>query len=182
MGKAAIETTPSGEQVTPAAATNPPFPAGNPQLLVQVRLATIDDVSWILDDLKDFAKFYGTKKSVFPSDRDVAAGIVTRLITQHLFIVAQRDNETPMGFIAGFVTPHVFNPEITMLAESLWWVKPEFRGSRAGKALLMAFTEWGKQNADWISFTLEHHSPVKDEVLLKRGFHLQEKTYLMECE
>lgn len=179
MGKAAIKQSPFGERVS-AAATNPPSASNSHK--VQVRSAMVEDVGWILTELKAFAKFYGTKKSVYPDDDDVAAGIVTKLITQHLFIVAQTDDGVPMGFIAGFVTPHVFNPDIRMLAESLWWVKHEYRGTMAGKALLIAFTEWGKQHADWISFSLEHNSPVKPETLTKRGYKHQETTFLLEVE
>lgn len=78
--------------------------------------------------------------------------------------------------------PHVFNPQIKVLSECFWWVKPEYRGSRAGALLFKNYVEWGKANVDWVTMTLEAHSPVRPEALIKRGFRLQETTFLLEVE
>lgn len=75
---------------------------------------------------------------------------------------------------------HPYNPAIRVLTETFWWVTPNARGSRAGLMLLDAFTAYGERNADWIVFTLEHHSPVNERTLTKRGFHLHERSYLRE--
>jgi len=49
-----------------------------------------------------------------------------------------------------------------------------------GLMLLEEFTDWGKRNADWISFSLEDKSPVKDTTLTKRGFRLKERSFILE--
>jgi hypothetical protein len=92
--------------------------------------------------------------------------------------IAERDG--PVGFVSGMLAAHPYNPALTVLTEMFWWVAPEARGSRAGLLLLDAFLAYGERNADWIIFTLEHHSPVNERTLTKRGFHLHERSYLYE--
>ena len=151
-------------------------------MTIQVRRANTADVDWILKELRKFSAFYGTKLSLF-GEEPYARGFITTLVSQHLVLVAIPESQTdPIGFISGTVTPHAYNPEIRVLTETFWWVQEEHRGSRAGLLLLNEFTEWGKQNVDWITFSLEHHSPVKDTCLTKRGFKLQERAFLMEVE
>lgn len=145
---------------------------------ISVRKAKISDIDWILKELKAFADSYGTKKSLFgPAEHGKA--IIQGLIKNHIFLVAE-SGEKLVGLISGYVVPHHFNPEIKMLVETFWWVTPEHRGSSAGARLLSAFEDYGKANADWISMTLESESSVSDKALLRRGYILKEKTFLME--
>lgn len=145
-----------------------------------IRKAELSDVEWMLDQLKEFAKFYGTKKSLF-GDINYAAATVANIVENHLCFVAWR-GETRLGFITGYVCPHPYNPDIQLLTEAFWWVDPQYRLSGAGLMLLDKFTEWGEDNCDWIVFTLEHHSPVKDSCLLKRGYRFNERSFLKEVE
>ena len=78
------------------------------------------------------------------------------------------------------IAPHIFNPKIMTLTEVFWWVKPEHRGSRAGRDLIEEFILWGKENVDWIITTLEENSPVNDSVFLNRGFKPKERSFIME--
>lgn len=145
-----------------------------------IKKAAPADLEWMLDQLKEFSRFYGTKISLF-GDIDHAAQTVLNMIENHVCFVSWR-GEIRTGFIAGYVCPHPYNPEIQLLTESFWWVDPEYRMSRAGLMLLDKFTEWGEDNCDWVIFTLEHHSPVKDDCLLRRGYRLSERSYLKEVE
>lgn len=144
------------------------------------RKGKLEDVSWIMDELREFALFYNTKKNLFPSD-NFALNKIAELVTDHVSYVAYAD-EDPAGFIIGLFTPHLFNPEIRVLHELFWWVVPRYRGSRAGYMLLEDFMKYGEENADWINFSLEKQSPVKESVLLSRGFHHHETNYLKEIE
>jgi hypothetical protein len=157
---------------------------------IQVRRAAPEDLSWVLSQLKDFSKFYGTKLQLF-GDEEYSRNFLLGLIQEHPSFVAVKEQKdengeawtTNMcGFIAGIVSPHMYNPKINLLTEAFWWVPEEYRGSRAGALLLEAFISWGKENVDWITFTLEHKSPVSDRCLTKRGFQLQEKNYLLEVQ
>jgi hypothetical protein len=146
---------------------------------LRIRGGRVDDVQWLLPQLKAFAQFFGTKKSLYLNDAHSTA-VMLDLINRHVLFVAERDDGSPVGFIAGFLGVHPFNPEIKLLTESFWWVDPQFRGSRAAILLLEEFTNWGKANVDWITFALEAKSPVTERCLTRRGFQLQERSFLME--
>lgn len=151
--------------------------------MIRIRPAQAEDIPWLVGQLKVFSAFFGTKRPLFPDDEFAAKGLAM-MMTNHLVLVAEMFHDElsagPVGFIAGYVTPHPFNPTIRTLTETFWWVAEEYRWSRAGLKLLNAFVDWGRDNADWIMFALEEKSPVKEEVLLKRGFRLQERNYLCE--
>lgn len=135
-------------------------------------------MDWLVSQLREFSAFFGTKKSLYGTEENARLGI-TNMINGHIVLVAEREGQL-LGFIAGVITPHMFNPNIRVLAETFWWVAEEHRGSRAGLMLLNEFMDYGTANCDWITFALEHHSPVDEKCLLRRGFHLQERSYLME--
>ena len=144
-----------------------------------VRPAESKDIEEILPQLKKFSEFYGTSHELYGKDLAHSYNVLDTLINQHFFSVVEIDQKI-IGFIAGTLAPHFFNNEITVLSEVFWWVNEEHRSNRAGALLFQEFMDFGKANADWITMTIEHHSPVKEESLLKRGFSLQEKSYLME--
>lgn len=146
---------------------------------VFVRTAVVNDLDWLVQELKLFSDFYKTKHPLFGHEQFVREGMVT-MIEKHLVLIAEKEGVGPIGFIAGLLVPHIFNPLIRCLTEAFWWVKEEFRSSRAGYLLLMEFIEFGKQNADWILCTIEEHSPINQEALTDRGFKLKERNYIME--
>lgn len=151
----------------------------NGRVNLRIRSATPDDLDWLLSQLKEFSKFFGTKRPLYGDENFVRSGM-TEMMTKHLVLVAEKDMLGPVGFIAGIVTPHVYNPKIRLLVETFWWVTEEYRGGRAGLLLLDSFLDWGKKNADWITMSIESHGQISDRILLKRGFHLQERSYLLE--
>jgi hypothetical protein len=146
--------------------------------IIEVRRATEHDIPWILSELKKFSAFCNTKIPLYPDD-DYAGQAILIHINNHLCMVAERSGEL-LGFVSGIITPHLFNPSIKTLTETFWWVKEEFRGSRAGLMLLNAFVQFGKSNCNWVLMTLESVSPVNERVLTNRGFVLHEKQYLLE--
>jgi N-acetylglutamate synthase-like GNAT family acetyltransferase len=147
--------------------------------MVTIRRATEHDVPWLFKCCEDFAKFYGSKISL-AGNPTYGRAFLRMLTEKHLVLIGLKDN-MPAGFIAGMITAHHFNPDIKQLAELLWWVSEEYRNSGVGMELFEYFLDYGKMNCDWITFTLEHNSPIKDSFLLERGFSMTEKAYLMEC-
>lgn len=137
------------------------------------------DSPWLLTQLKAFAQFFGSKHSLVPTEDDGILDALQSMIGSKVFFVAE-NNGRLTGFIAGMVSQHPYNPKITVLSELFWWVDPEHRGSSAGARLLQAFTEYGKDNADWIVMTLEKKSPVDPQSLERRGFNAFETSYLLE--
>jgi N-acetylglutamate synthase-like GNAT family acetyltransferase len=146
----------------------------------KVRDAELSDLDFILGELKEFAKFYNSKHSLFGSDDNYNIHIIKRLINEHLFLVCEHDQHGPVGFISGTVASHFLNPDVVCLSEVFWWVKPEHRMSRAGVLLLNKYIEFAEQKCDWVTITIEDGSPINDKSLIKRGFKLKEKSFLME--
>ena len=146
---------------------------------IVIRRANENDLDWLLSELKAFADFFGTGKILFPSKLTDAEALLKTWIAGQLMFMAERDGER-LGFIAGMIHQHVFNPEIRCLTEMFWWVPEKHRGTRAGLMLINEFAKWGKDNVDWVLFTLEDNSPVNEKSLTKRGFKLKEKQYLLE--
>ena len=145
---------------------------------VEVREATYDDVPWLLEQLREFSRFFNSRLPLFPDDAAAEAGI-RLMILDHVVIIAE-DVEGRAGFIAGFIGPHPFNPKIVVLNEAFWWVSQDRRKSRAALLLLNAFKAEGRRYADWITMSLEADSPVNDSALTKRGFALKERSYIFE--
>jgi hypothetical protein len=146
-----------------------------------VRAANINDLDEILVHLKEFAKFYKSKKSLYGEDEQFSSNLIKGFIENHVFFVAVRDDKV-VGFICGIVLPHAYNPKISTLTELFWWVQEDARSSRAGTLLLNEFIDYGKKNVDWIICTLEDDSPVSDSTFLKRGFRLKERSFLLEVQ
>ncbi len=146
---------------------------------IKVRLASLDDLDWLASQSKLFCEFFGTKRSLFKDEAHTRA-CLKNTIENHILFVAERTDVGLVGFIGGIVMPHIFNPDITCLIETYWWVAEEYRGTRAGLMLLNEFVEYGKAHTDWVLMTLESGSPVSDRCLLKRGFQLKEQNYLLE--
>ena len=148
--------------------------------LVIVRDATTMDLDWLVREAHEFSKFNGTKRELFTDDEFARAGFLG-FMHQHFLRIAERDGER-LGFIAGYITGHPFNPNIRVLCEAMWWVAEQHRHSRAGLMLLNEYTEWGKAHCDWVQFALQSHSPVKEETLTKRGYRKHESSYLLEVD
>lgn len=148
--------------------------------MMTIRPAFIGDVEWLFEQCEAFAKFYGSKISL-AGNPDYGRKFLEGMVQNHFVRIGMKDN-VRAGFIAALVTPHHFNPDIRQLAELLWWVPEEHRCTGIGMMLFEDFMEYGKANCDWITFTLESISPIKDKFLLDRGFRLSERAYLMECK
>jgi hypothetical protein len=145
---------------------------------ILVRPARIEDIDWIMGQLRLFSDFFGSQLRLFPSDEYARAGIREH-IERHVMLVAESERGL-MGLISGIYGPHGFNPSIKCLTETFWWVTDEYRGTRAGLLLRDKFVEIGRKTANWIIFNLEAHSPVNERCLTKIGFKLQERSYLLE--
>lgn len=149
---------------------------------IRVRPATDADIDWLATQLREFSAQYGTKIEPFP-DEDVARAWIHKMIREQVFLVADgyRDHER-VGFIAGLIGSHLYNPRIRVLNELFWWVVPEHRGGPAAARLIDEFTTYGRANADWITFGTTKDTPIKDETLVKRGFVLREKAFMLEVD
>lgn len=145
-----------------------------------VRQALQSDISFYSNELKKFSKFYSTEKVCLMSDdEEYVISTLSNFVSDQCCFTCLADDE-PCGFIIGVHLKHPFNPKLNILAEQFWWVKEEYRNSRAGKMLLEAFVAAGKATADLITFSLLPQSQVKDEALTKYGFKHTEKAFMLE--
>jgi GNAT superfamily N-acetyltransferase len=143
-----------------------------------IRQAESNDIDWILGQLREFSKFIETKYELYGEEQYSKDGL-QMLISSHLFLIAEK-NSKRVGFVAGYLTPHLFNPTIKILNELFFWVIPEHRGEGIGTILMNDYIDFGKKNAQWITFSFNRFTKVNEKSLLKRGFHLHESTYLQE--
>lgn len=144
-----------------------------------VRRATSTDLDWLMTQLRAFSRFFGSERALF-GDEEYARKTMSGIIENHVVFIAEREDGALMGFVGGLLVQHFMNPKIRTLTELFWWVDPDHRRSRAALMLLETFMAYGKENADWITFSLEDHSPVSDRCLTRRGFKPRERAYLME--
>lgn len=142
-----------------------------------MRRAKDSDAEWVFGELRAFAAFIQTKRSLF--HEKYAERAIREAIENHLVFVAEREGER-VGFILGMVHRHPFNPDIRVLSEHLWWVVPEHRRTRAASMLLDSFIEWGRAHVDWITFGTSRETALNPRSLLRRGFHTRELCFLME--
>lgn len=151
---------------------------------IKIRTAKPEDVTWMIPELRKFAAFSQNKYNLFPEDETYIRKNFENLILNHIVLVAESFNAEGtaegIGFIAGMYSAHAFNPAIQTFLELFFWVKEERRNCRAGALLLNEYLRIGKETANWIVFTLEDVSPVRDEFLTKRGFRLKERNFLLE--
>jgi hypothetical protein len=155
--------------------------------MIKIRCANFCDLDWMLLQLRAFDKFFGSKRSLFPDD-ELALGFIANLVMTQVVYVAEKQSSGDahgtdarlVGFIAGLLGPHPFNPEIMVLTELFWWVTLEDRGSSAGARLLEEFLIFGHRNADWIVMGLQPNSPVNSATLERRGFLPHDRSFLLE--
>lgn len=157
-------------------------------MTIKIRPADESDVYWICTQLKKFSDFYNSKYPLY-DDPDFAAKRVGELVDFHYARIAYQETKHPLvlkslttrlGFLCGLLTPHYLNPSINTLSEVFWWTDPDHRRKGISSLLMDDYIEFGKQNAQWITFTTFHKTGVDDSYFLDRGFKLQEKTYLIE--
>ncbi len=143
-----------------------------------VRSAVQEDVPWLLQQARAFDAAAGFKRGLMPTDEE-AIPLLRALVAAHIVFIAEVNN-CLAGFIAGWYGAHPFNRNVRTLTEVLWWVQPEYRGTRAGIMLLDRFEDCGRHIADWTILTLEHDSPLREAHLTKRGFRQTERAFLLE--
>lgn len=150
--------------------------------MIEIRPANDDDLDWLVGELREFDRFYQTKKRLFGEEAYVREKML-EVIRTHVCIIAENKDPAStqrIGFIAGILRPHFYNPDLQVLSQLLWWVVPGKRQSVAATMLMDTFIEYGRAYADWITFNMSRWTPVKKESFLRRGFEISDQVYLME--
>jgi N-acetylglutamate synthase-like GNAT family acetyltransferase len=61
-------------------------------------------------------------------------------------LLAYTDAGEAVGMIAGSISPYFFS-QGALASDFVWYVKPEYRGSRTAIKLLKAFRSWAEENS-----------------------------------
>jgi hypothetical protein len=144
--------------------------------MYELRRALGSDIPWLQCELKKFSTFIETKYELYGSDEYTQDGLQL-LIDKHFLLIAELQG-TPVGFIAGYFTGHLFNPSIKVFNELFWWVPSGH--PKAAYSLLKEFIKFGKENAQWIVMSLNRYTKINEKSLLRKGFHEHERNFLME--
>ena len=152
--------------------------------MIAVRRVNISDITWLARELRAFDTFFGGACSLIPkAPGELERRVYEMVRAEHVYPwwIATLDGD-PIGFIAGILHPHHFNPEVICLSELFWWVTPVHRQTRAGWMLLSTFTLFGHGIANMIIMTLESESPVKFGTLERLGYRVKETNFLLEVK
>lgn len=109
-------------------------------------------------------------------NREALEHLANKMMVDGTGILALHDGR-PVGAIGGVVMPHIYNPNVTVLAELLWYVLPEYRNGRAGLLLLKAFRKLADEIADEATMSTLPSSDIKEETMAKFGFKFGEKGF-----
>lgn len=113
-------------------------------------------------------------------NREHLYNLVQKIIQDGTAIVAYNDEDKPVGCIAGVLVPNLFNPQINTLAEIIWYILPEYRGTRIAAMLLKRYTELAEEIADEATLSLLPSSNVNFRSLAKRGWKQEEFAFRRE--
>ena len=145
---------------------------------IAIRRSQSIDIDWLLKELAAFSKFIQTRHCLYGEEEYSRKGLQL-LIDEHVLLIAEKDF-IPIGFVAGYFTPHLFNPKIKIICELFFWVTPNHRRSRAGSLLMDAYIAEGMKKAQSITFSLNRFTRMNERSLLRRGFSHHESTFLLE--
>ena len=65
------------------------------------------------------------------------------LVGNGIAVVAEADK--PIGMIMGYITPSIWDPDMLILNELVYWVEPEHRNTTAGYRLLATYNNMAKE-------------------------------------
>jgi hypothetical protein len=152
-------------------------------MMTLVRRADPTDIPWLLEQLREFAAYFGGSTSLFPTD-DEARGFLWNLLDAgHPILIAQ--NDVRSGFLIGTIGPHPFNSACITAFVLFWWVVPKYRGSMAGGRLLLEFREMaGRRGATRLIAALQERTIAEGLIdpssLVALGFRPPERAYMLE--
>lgn len=130
--------------------------------------ATEDDIPHILKLAKEFHKSSPYKDIPIGSD-EVLAKVATSVLS--IGTIFFTDN----GFIAGVLTPLLFNPDVLVASEVAWWSE-----DGQGAELMDAFEEWGREHgASIVQYAALNNDKLieMDKKYTEYGYQLFEVSY-----
>jgi len=113
--------------------------------------------------------------NVVPFDVETAAVSTVNMVIDNpngFGVLAYTDEGKAVGMMAGFVSPYYFSKG-RVANDLVWYVLPEYRGSRASIKMISMFTDWAKEQgatALYIGVSTGITTDRTGKFLEKRGF------------
>ena len=150
--------------------------------ITTVRDAGHMDIEDIIPELGKLDECHPVKRDIFENGEN-AANFLRDLIDYHILILSEKDGILT-GFLGAMTAEHFMNKKFFVASEVLFWVKEEYRQTRAAYMLLKEYKElavnWG---VDWIEMsTVCGASNINDRSMKKQGFSIGEKRYFLELD
>ena len=145
---------------------------------MKIRTLTVEELPLLLPYGQDFLNGAGKASGEFCPDRFV--WFWTNLI-QHAraVIFAAFEGDEFLGALSAFPIPDPYRMG-TVVQEGFWYVRPEYRHTRAGLKLFKAFEEWAVEEGDEIRIGCmygEHYISLSN-FFISRGYEPFEKHFL----
>lgn len=135
-------------------------------------------MTWLMSQAPNFFSFLQTRHSLY-NEQQIAL-IFRELLKNGIVLVVEKEGNV-VGALGATVGGHPYNPTLLSAFEVFWWVEEKHRDSRAGILLFNEYIRFSKEReCKMVHISKLEHSPFKEEFLVKKGFSLVEKAYLME--
>jgi N-acetylglutamate synthase-like GNAT family acetyltransferase len=111
---------------------------------MNIRLANKFDTPYIINMLRHFRDASPVEKiKECNNEQYISALYHSIIVGRGVAIVAEYDQ--PIGMIMGYIDQNVWDPEIRVLKELVYWVEPAYRGTTAGYRLIKAYNDKAKE-------------------------------------
>jgi len=144
--------------------------------MVEIKDAQPKDIAWLMCQAEIFAASYKAPFALM--DRAHVYKLIEKLVAEDFFKIAEIDG-VRAGLLGATVVPHVFNPQVRMAIELIWYVRKDYRSQGAGKALIESYVEWAKENADVVKMSLHSDTEVSGNFMAGMGFQFKEKSFML---
>uniref|UniRef100_A0AAU6W040 Aminoglycoside acetyltransferase n=1 Tax=Pseudomonas phage Ulina01 TaxID=3138549 RepID=A0AAU6W040_9CAUD len=111
--------------------------------MIRTRQATLLDMLLIAPLADRYSKEANTKGFPVELDYSLQQAAATIMMDDGCFLIVFDDNEA-VGFLWGFCCALPWNPA-KLAMDTLLYVEPHYRGSRAGYKLVKAWEEWARE-------------------------------------
>lgn len=150
-----------------------------------IKIATLEDLDVLQDMCERFhlESPYSFLQVNNLKVRESISSVLNQEKTQGIVLLGYNLKEEPLGMVAGLRIEPLFSRE-PIASELVWYIKPEFRGSRESLRLLQAFEYWARHVAKVKMIQLACLSSLNPEKVGKlynrMGYVKHEEAYIKE--
>lgn len=144
-------------------------------MMYEASVLTLSDMVWMVEvACKRMIEEEVKRPELF--NRENLYRLVAKVISDGTGVIVKADG-VPVGGIGGVLSPNLFNPNFTTLAELMWYIEPDFRTGRAALLGLNLYLEIAEKVADEATMSLLPSSNVGLKQMEKKGFIFEELAF-----